>query len=277
MKKMSVGLIFSCLVLIAGCAENGYRNFYHPLFDPKTSPLPTNEYKYLGANEQPLIFATNDMDRDIKIARSRYWVPVGYSAFNGAMGSQADVFSQAKAVGAGLVIVTSKFTGNQTTTVPLFIPDNQTTYYNGTTSGQVNDYNGYNASYNANTSGSATTYGTKVVPFTQTQARYDQGAAFFIRYVKKLKFGVALVPLTPELRAEYERNTGALVDIVYEDSPAFIANILPGDIVTEIDGKSVESVPQATSLMVGTPPNSLSVFKIIRNGTEKTIKVQLTN
>jgi serine protease Do len=267
-------LVF-CIAILTGC-HNGYREFYHPNFDPKTPPVPTTDLKYLDQNEKPQIFSTNDLQRDVKIARSKYWLPIGYSSFNGPMGSQDQVISQAQTLGAPMVLVTSQFSENRTITTPLFIPNNHTTYYNGTTSGQVYGNRGYNANYNSNTTGTATTYGTTVVPMTSVQSRFDQTAVFFARYVKKLRYGLYVVPLTPELRQKYERNTGALVDIVFENSPAFTANILPGDIVTEIDGKIVDNAPKAMELMRDTQPaNGLSIIKLFRNGTEKTINVQL--
>jgi serine protease Do len=266
-------IIVLCAFVLTGC-QNGFSSFYHPYFDPKSIPQAfAADVKYLEPGETPQIFSTNDMSRDVKIARSKYWLPIGYSSFNGAMGTQAQLLKQAETLGAPMVLVTSQFTGNRTVTTPLFLPNNQTTYYNGTTNGQIN---GYNANYNSNTTGTATTYGTTVVPITSVQARYDQTAVYFARYVKKLKFGLSFVPLTPELRQKYERNTGALVDIVFENSPAFTANILPGDIVTEIDGKAVENNLQAMALMSDTQPiNGLSTIKILRNGSEKTINVQL--
>jgi serine protease Do len=243
---------------------------------PKNAPIPTTDLKYLDQNEKPQIFSTNDLQRDVKIARSKYWFPIGYSSFNGPMGTQDQVLSQAQALGAPMVLVTSQFTENRTITTPLFIPNNQTTYYNGTTNGQINGYNGYNANYNSNTTGTATTYGTTVVPMTSVQTRYDQTVVYFARYVKKLRFGLSYAPLTPELQQKYERNTGALVEIVFENSPAFSANVLPGDIVIEIDGIAVDSAPKAMELARDThPTNGLSTLKILRNGTEKTINVQL--
>jgi serine protease Do len=268
-------IIVLCLVVLTGC-HNGYRDFYHPNFDPKTPPVPAADLKYLDQNEKPQIFSTNNLQRDVKIARSKYWFPVGYSSFNGEMGTQGQLLSQAQALGAPMVLVTSQFTENRTITTPLFIPNNQTTYYNGTTNGQVYGNSGYNANYNSNTTGTATTYGTTVVPMTSVQSRYDQTAVFFVRFVKKFKFGLVVNNLTPELRTKYERNTGALVDIVYENTPAFTANILPGDIVTEIDGKTILDGFQAMVVMRDTQPaNGLSTLKILRNGTEKTINVQL--
>jgi len=267
-----------CLVALTGCAQNGYSKFYQPYFDPQSPPpqISDADLKYLEKNETPQIFSSNNLPRDVLIARSKHWMPIGYAAFNGKMGTQDQVLSQAKAIGASMVLVSSQFTENRTITTPLFIPNNQTTYYNGTTNGQVYGNYGNNATFNSNTTGSATTYGTTVVPMTHVQSRYDQQAVYFAPFLKKLRFGIGVDNLTPELRAKYERNTGALIGIVYEDTPAFKANILPGDILTEIDGKSVESAPQAMNLMNNTQPaNGLSTLKILRNGEEKTINVKL--
>ncbi len=266
------------LLLLAGC-QNGYSSFYHPNFDQKSPPPGlAGNIKFLGQNETPQIYTSNDPDRDIKIARSKYWVVIGYSSFNGAMGTQAQVIREAKSIGASMVLVTSKFTGNRNITTPLFIPNNQTTYYNGTTNGQIYGNYGGMANYNSNTTGTATTYGTTVVPMTTVQSRFDQTAVYFVQVTKRLKFGVSLVELTPELRAQYERNTGALVDIVFEDSPAFNANILPGDIITEVDGKNLDNPGEFNQDVLGShPKNGLLPVKIIRNGVEKTINVQLAS
>lgn len=270
-------LLVFCLVLLTGC-QNDFSAFYRPYFNLQSPPaeLVISDLKYLDQNETPQIYSTNDMSRDVKIARSKHWIPIGQSSFNGAAGSQAQLLSQAKSIGASMVLVTSKFTENRIITTPLFIPNNQTTTYNGTTNGQIYGNNGNSATYKSDTTGTATTYGTTVVPLTSVQSRYDQGAVYFVRYTKKFKFGVYLIPLTSELRAKYERNTGGLVDIVVEDTPAFNANILPGDIITEIDGKMLENGPQTMAWMREThPANGISVLKILRNGTEKTINLKL--
>lgn len=272
-------LLILCATILTGCAQNGFNTFYHPNFDPKNPPLAlAGDIKFLDQNEKPQVYTSNNLQRDVKIARSKYWIPIGYSSFNGSMGTQDQVIKQAQTLGAPMVIVTSQFAENRTITTPLFIPNNKTTSYNGTTNGQINGNNGYNANYNSNTMGTATTYGTTVVPMTSVQSRYDQTAVFFVRTVKKLRFGLSVVPLTPELQQKYERNTGALVEIVFENTPAFSANILPDDIIIEIDGQTVDSSINAMELMRDThPANGLSVFKIIRNGTKKTINVQLAS
>lgn len=269
-------IIVLCVFVLSGC-QNGFSTFYHPNFDAKSPPPAlVGDIKILDQNETPLIYSSNELPRDVKIARSKHWLVVGYSNFNGPSGSQDQVIRQAKSIGAGMVLVSSQFTENRTITTPLFVPNNQTTYYSGTTNGQIYGSNGNSANYNSNTTGSATTYGTTVVPLTTVQSRYDQTAVFFVRLVKKLKFGIATADLTQEQRLKYERNTGALVDIVFEDTPAFKANMLPGDIVIEVDHKVIEN-PAAFNPAVNEshPVNGKIPVKILRNGVEKTINVEL--
>ena len=253
--------VVSCILLTA-CAS-GHQQFYKPYFDARTLP----DVQLLREGEMPKIFSSNDLQRDFKIANSKGYRSVGTSSFNGKMGTEKDVINQAKLVGAGLVLVNSSFTGSRTITTPLFLPNNQTTY----SSGSVYGTNG-----SANYSGSSTTYGTTVVPITTQQDRYDQTAVYFVKMTKKLKFGLSPVDLSPELRAKYERNTGAVIDIVFEESPAFIANILPGDILIELNGTAVVNANQATELMrSASPKNGKCILKVIRNGTEKSIELQL--
>lgn len=272
-------LLILCATILTGCAQNGFNTFYHPNFDPKNPPPAiAGDIRLLDKNENPQVYSSNNIIRDVKIARSRHWVVIGYSTFNGAMGTQDQVLKQAQSLGAPMVIMTSQFTENRTITTPLFLPNNKTTYYNGTTNGQINGSNGYNANYNSNTTGTATTYATTIVPITSVQSRYDQTAVFFARIVKKIRFGLSVIPMTPELQQKYERNTGALVEIVFENTPAFSANILPDDIIIEIDGQTIDSAFSANELMRDThPANGISTLKIIRNGTEKIITVQLAS
>lgn len=62
-----------------------------------------------------------------------------------------------------------------------------------------------------------------------------------------------------------------------EDSPAFNANILPSDILIQIDGADVRNAEHAAALMNNAaPPNGESQLTILRNGEKKVIKVQLT-
>jgi len=249
--------MLATIVCVTGCV-NGYSKFYHANFDPETMPQEAKkDIQFLAPGEKPKVFSTNDMDRDVKIARSKVFIPIGWSSFNGPLTIHNDPIAQATSLGAVMVLTKSSYTGTQTNTIPLFLPNNQTTY----TSGVVGGTNFY---------GSSTSYGTTVVPMTTQTQRYEQGAVFFAKSLKKPRYGVSLVDLTPEIRSRLERNTGALILVVSEDSPAFTANVLPDDILLEINGTPINNANHALKIMT-TNKTDKATFKIIRNDKEKLI------
>ncbi len=251
-------LIILCIAVLTGCAESGYSEFYRANFDRKTlTEEQARELKFLPEGETPEVRSTDNMKRDVNLAESRNWVPIGYSSFNGELGTPQELVRHAKSVGATMVLVSAKFSENRQITDTRVVSTNSTTYFGG------------------DVTGTATTYGTTAVPVTRTQARYDQEAVFFVRTTRRQKFGVGVDPLTPELRQKYERNTGALINIVFEDSPAFRANLLPGDVITEMGGKTVEKPADVISFTASQPANGSFAVKILRSGAEKTLNVQL--
>jgi S1-C subfamily serine protease len=86
-----------------------------------------------------------------------------------------------------------------------------------------------------------------------------------------------LAELTPDQRKKYERNNGVVVRYAVEGSPAFNANIIPGDLIIGIDNNNVLSGEHAGQLLEAIPqPADKVVFKVIRNNIEKDIVVSLT-
>lgn len=247
-------------ILVAGCAASGYQQFYKAYGDPKAIP----DVQLLATGEKPTIYSSDDLDRDIKILLSKGFTPIGQSAFNGALEGEQQVIAQASRVGARVVLVKSAYTNTQTNTVPLFLPNNSTTYSSGTAYGT-----GGSASYY----GSSTTYGNTVVPITSQQRRYDQTAVYFVKVNKKYKFGVQLADLTPEQRVAIERNTGAVINVVLENSPALVANILPGDILIRLNGVDVRNTAHALELMAAAPSNADVELDVLRNGQMRAIHV----
>jgi hypothetical protein len=221
----------------------------------------------LQPNEVPRILESTNLDRDIKILMSQRYFVIGSSSFNGGYEGPQKAIAQAQVIGASLILMGSEYTGTQLITSPVFIPNSQTTYHSGTVYGSGGVYGSY--------SGTSTSHGTTVVPVTSEQQRYDQSAIFFAKTNHKFKFGVSIIDLTPELRLELERNSGALIDVVMEDSPTFYANVLPGDVLISVDGQDVHNSLHATELM-GQVPASQTVSKlvVIRKGEKRKISVK---
>jgi hypothetical protein len=250
-------------LLLTACAS-GYQQFYKPYIEPNN----LTDVELLQPGEEPKVYGTNDFDKDIRILRSKMYIPIGYSSFNGKYEDESMVKAQAKRVGATVVLVNSQYTNTQTSTAPLFIPNSSTTYSSGSVYGG-GIYGGY--------SGSSTTYGTTVVPITTQQRRYDQTAVFFVKSTKKLKFGVFINNLNDAQRRELERNTGAVIEIVVEESPAFYSNVLPGDILIMVNGVNVRDAKHALDLMEKVNPNDgAATFTVIRNGKKKEISIKLS-
>ena len=256
-------LIIAVAFLLTACAS-GYQQFYKPYVDPKNLA----DVELLQPGEEPKVYGTSNFDKDIKTLRSKMYIPIGYSSFNGKYEDESKVKAQAKRVGATVVLVNSQYTNTQTTTSPLFIPNSSTTYSSGSVYGG-GIYGGY--------SGTSTTYGSTVVPITTQQRRYDQTAVFFVKSTKKPKFGVSIHNLNDVHRRDLERNTGAVIEIVVEKSPAFYANVLPGDVLIKINGVDVRDAAHAMKLMTQINTNDkTATFTVIRNNKEKQIEIDFT-
>ncbi|EWS96843.1 hypothetical protein BG00_17150 [Pseudoalteromonas sp. SCSIO_11900] len=273
---MRILVLLVAAITLAGCAQSGYKQFYNPYVDAKTLP----DVELISQGQEPQVFGTDNFDRDILILRSKKYIPVGYSSFNGGYEDTKNAAAQAKSVGATIVLVSSQYTNTQTTTSTLLLPDNKTTYHSGSVYGNTS-YNSANSGYlgNSTTTGTysatSTTYGTKAVPITSHQRRYDQNAVYFVKSNQKYKFGVLFNDLTPAQRTQYERNTGVLINVVIEDSPAFYSNVLAGDVLIAVDGAAVKNAKHALQLMGSIPASQdHSILQVIRNGQEKDIQVQ---
>ena len=256
-----------------GCAQSGYKKFYSPYVDAKTLP----DVVLLADNEEPKIYGTDNFQRDTLILRSKKYIPIGYSSFNGGYEDTKNAGNQAKLIGATIVLVNSKYTNTQTSTATLFLPNNKTTYHAGTVNTNTTYNNGLYGSSNTNGTynGTSTTYGTKAIPITTNQRRYDQSATYFVKSNKKYKFGVQFLNLTPDQRKLLERNTGVQVQVVIEDSPAFYSNVLAGDFLIALDGQLIKNTEHGVKLMGKVPDNiDSSILTVIRKGIKKEIKVQ---
>jgi S1-C subfamily serine protease len=80
--------------------------------------------------------------------------------------------------------------------------------------------------------------------------------------------------LPAELRTKLERNTGFQVVVVLNDSPAFRANILEGDVVLKMNGQDVLSQADGISKLAALAGQQVTI-QVWRHGDTKDILVQL--
>ncbi|MGK2942828.1 MAG: PDZ domain-containing protein [Immundisolibacter sp.] len=87
-----------------------------------------------------------------------------------------------------------------------------------------------------------------------------------------IRFGVRLINLNEKFRKKHQSNTGALVKKVFEGSPAFYSNVLPGDVILEIDEKRIVDA-EAAILLLEDANKWPRQIALIRNGRKVTIQM----
>jgi serine protease Do len=89
--------------------------------------------------------------------------------------------------------------------------------------------------------------------------------------------GVGIQQLTADLAEKFtvDENTGVLVNEVFEGDPAARAGIHPGDIITKVDGKTVETPSTLAKIIAGFNPGYKAKVEILRDGKKQQLIVEL--
>jgi hypothetical protein len=260
------------LVLVgfaAGCANN-----FTTYFQPEETTQLRDVLPWSGRTR---IMSTSDIRGDGDDLRRRGYLPLGFSSFSTGEDVTEDQLRWAGQIhGADIVLTQSKYLGSQTASVPI------TSYQPGRTyttrqSGvaQVNPgpilggpMIGYSGESVTQESG---TYSTSYVPVTVSRHAY---VATFWRKAKPPIFGVSVVDLPDAVRRSLERNTGALVRDVIDDSPAFGANILVGDVIIGIGAEELNALSEFNR-KVDAYAGKQCLITLIRDGRERIFLVKM--
>jgi serine protease Do len=83
--------------------------------------------------------------------------------------------------------------------------------------------------------------------------------------------------VAPELARSFglERRRGALVAYVQPDSPGARAGIQEGDVILEFNGRTIMDMHELPRLVANTPPGSEAGVKLIRQGQEHQVQVDV--
>jgi membrane-associated protease RseP (regulator of RpoE activity) len=144
------------------------------------------------------------------------------------------VREQAAAVGAHVVLVASRYSHTISGATPLTIPSRTTSVSTGTATAF-----GRGGAATAMGSGMTTTYGSQTVMMPYTVQRSDFAVLFFAK--SRSRVGIIAVPIDDATRRRLETNYGLRVEVVTENSSAFQANVLPGDVLLSVAGEPVSS------------------------------------
>lgn len=269
----SVGLVFLAL----GCVRpNPYSSFYR-----STGALPAvyspGEYEAANGPAQIYHYSSN-ISQDEQAMYENGFIKIGYSSFNGTASaySESNIREQANRIGASTVLVKSSYTNTRTGSLPYTVQNPGHTVYSNST-GTANVY-GSGGWATGTYSGSTSTYvpgdtSTHSVPYSVD--RYDFGASYWIKKTK-FYFGAYYTDIPSQLRSSLQRNQGVLITLIVKRSPAWEANLLPGDVVIQANGHAVGDNQDFTNLISGYT-GQIVTLTVLRNGESKTVMVKENN
>ena len=265
------------IALLNGCATNPFAQFYQSY----TNGMPaTVQQRFLPSEPQPQIFtaAPQNHKDECRQLEERYFVCIGFSGFVGGAPTQSQLKDHAKKVGADAVIYTSEYSHTEQGVRPFFSyqpGQTYTTTHYGTANANV--YGGGSYAYGSGTySGTSTTatpgtLHTDYIPYQQQV--YQYGVSYW-RRMKPGIFGVRFSPIPEDLRSSLQRNTGAFVELVMLDGPAFRANIMRGDVVIQLADKPIATIQEFIELLPSYAGQKVGV-RVIRGTQTIDIDVQL--
>lgn len=261
--KTRLFVIFPILALF-GCATNPFTKFS----EDHSAKMNFIE-SYSG---KTVLKTTDDLARDSLELRRRGYAPFGHSSFQARNGVNVrDLQEQGEKIGADYVLYQSNYRGSEQALLPSirFHPGQTSTTHS---SGSVNTSNGAQATYSgASTTQTSGSTSTTMVPVT----RHNYGhMASYWRKVKPQLFGASLGNLSPDQTTRLKRNTGAAVNLVINDSPAFRANVLSGDVIVAIDDTLVESAADFSGKLNDFAGKECKLT-VIRDGQEIVIPVTM--
>lgn len=225
------------VLLLTGCAS-GYKEFYRPA--QGASPEAIASLRVAPPPESPLVergSPVSDSRAVLDAYVKRGYVMIGSSMFNSSRSESEDAaVAHGRVVGADLVLILNpKYTGSATTSMPLTTPTTSTTY----SSGSATAY-GPAGSVTAYGSGTSTTYGSTTTYVPVTVHRSDYGAVYFVK--QRFALGAYFRDLNDSERQSLQTNRGVVVRLIIDNTPAFNADVLVGDLVTAVDGVQVANV-----------------------------------
>jgi len=89
--------------------------------------------------------------------------------------------------------------------------------------------------------------------------------------------GVQIIPLTEDLAKTYRRSDakGAAITDITDGSPAEKAGLKPGDVVTGVDGRTLNDNNDLSRYIASKAPGETVRLQVVRDGDERTVSVTL--
>lgn len=93
-------------------------------------------------------------------------------------------------------------------------------------------------------------------------------------YVSRGWLGVMIQDITPGLAEEFSEENGIIVSEVTPGGPADLAGVAVGDVIVELDGRPVESVPWFRNAVASLDPGDPVSLLVSRSGHRTTIRAE---
>lgn len=249
--------------VIAYSCVNPYGQFYRG--DANARLRRDYDSTYAGCQ----VYPTANFQQDAMELVRRGFLPIGQSSFNAGINSvsESDVLGQARRVGAHAVLVASTYTHTVSGAIPLSVPQSSTTY--STASATAYGPGGPVSIYGQGVSSSV---GNQTVMMPYSVARGDFAAMFFIK--AHFRLGAIVVPPDDNTRRRLGTNSAVVVSAVVQDSPAFLADIFPGDVILQLDAESVHFPDHFSQLLEKREGRSVQL-KVERGGVVVSKRVEL--
>lgn len=255
---------------LSGCANNNpYTDYYSALNG--TTPENIARFRSAPAPQIPQVDNVSPAQGQERLdmwARRGY-LAIGIASFNSAQPiPEKFAVDQAKAVKADLVVIRSpEYTGSYASSTAVVKPTISTTEGSALLMGA-------NGRTNALVKGTGTTVSTTTEYVPTTEHRADYAAVYFVK--RQIIFGAHSADLTDKERQERQSNFGVKAIMLTEDSPAYNADILVGDILEALDGEKIKNANQLGE-MVGKRQGKKVDVTLSRDGKTITKSVQFNN
>jgi hypothetical protein len=265
--RLGLLALLPVLLVFCGCVGSQATRLYRPI------PWEAGgECVLLPASGAPLIRQVDDLAQEGGALIRAGYVQIGDSSYLGRVEATPidDAFAQARSVQADVALIALKYEGSSesyrrvTQTVPascqpprLYPPQKE----------EAARRKKKNAEPDRCATREITTYLPETIRYYRVQISYW-------RKTTPPVLGVDAVDLSPELRLALKRNTGAVVRTVVDGSPAFFAEILPGDVIVGLDGAVVQRARDLGPLALAHAGRQV-YLRLIREGTAREIHVSL--
>ncbi|WP_353269096.1 PDZ domain-containing protein [Gemmatimonas sp.] len=261
-KSVLFSIAFSSLALSVGCAPSAYSKFY-------SGALPEEIPGYISTVTPPVIERASDvLDAQSALFRDGF-VQIGASVFwadEDAKGiSSKELAKFARKLGAQRVVTVRKPRGVVQGADLVLLPTQETTRTNGTIQ---------SGGRTATTTATSRRRGLEPVAIPYSVERSNFEVLYFVKV--RLTLGVLSRALTDKERQQVGTNRGVAILAIANASPAFFADLLPGDFLLDFEGQAIQSPEHLSSLLDGSAGKVVTLH-LIRSGQPLTKRLTLAN